>query len=333
MKKIAAVALVVVVAIVWLLNTSLLAPPPSGNAKILAHRGIHQVFHSEGLDNDTCTAERIETPRHSYLENTIASMRAAMESGADVVELDVHLTPDRQFAVFHDWTLDCRTDGSGVTQETPMSELKTLDIGYGYTADGGKSFPFRGQGAGQIPTLTEVFKALPEGRFLINFKSERREEGATLAVLLRFHPEWRKQVFGVYGGTAPTQETLRLVPGLRGYDRQSTIACLGRYAAYGWTGIVPDACRDTLIIVPGNYARFLWGWPDRFAARMQAAGSEIILLGPYSGGDFTSGIDSTDDLAFVPEGFSGYVWTNKAETIAPLLGKRPGAATDQANRQ
>ncbi len=65
----------------------------------------------------------------------------------------------------------------------------------------------------------------------------------------------------------------------------------------------------------------------------QAAGSEIILLGPYSGGDFTSGIDSTDDLAFVPEGFSGYVWTNKAETIAPLLGKRPGAATDQANRQ
>ncbi len=27
-----------------------------------------------------------------------------------------------------------------------MSELKTLDIGYGYTADGGKSFPFRGQG-------------------------------------------------------------------------------------------------------------------------------------------------------------------------------------------
>ncbi len=146
MKKIAAVALVVVVAIVWLLNTSLLAPPPSGNAKILAHRGIHQVFHSEGLDNDTCTAERIETPRHSYLENTIASMRAAMESGADVVELDVHLTPDRQFAVFHDWTLDCRTDGSGVTQETPMSELKTLDIGYGYTADGGKSFPFRARG-------------------------------------------------------------------------------------------------------------------------------------------------------------------------------------------
>ncbi|RVI45168.1 glycerophosphodiester phosphodiesterase, partial [Sinorhizobium medicae] len=49
MKKIAAVALVVV-AILWLLNTSLLATPPSGGAKILAHRGVHQVFNSEGLD-------------------------------------------------------------------------------------------------------------------------------------------------------------------------------------------------------------------------------------------------------------------------------------------
>ena len=38
-------------------------------------------------------------------------MRAAFDSGADVVELDVHLTPDGKFAVFHDWTLDCRTDG------------------------------------------------------------------------------------------------------------------------------------------------------------------------------------------------------------------------------
>ena len=331
MKKVAAVALVVV-ALVWLLNTSLLATPPAGAPKILAHRGIHQVFDLEDVENDTCTAERIEPPRHGYLENTIASMRAALDRGADVVELDVHLTPDRQFAVFHDWTLDCRTNGTGVTEETPMSKLKTLDIGYGYTADGGKTYPFRGRGTGQMPTLTEVFTALPNGRFLINFKSERREEGATLAVLLRFHPEWRKQVFGVYGGSAPTQETLRLIPGLKGYDRQSTLACLGRYVAYGWTGIVPEACHDTLIIVPSNYAPFLWGWPNRFAARMQAAGSEIILLGPH-GGDFASGIDSAADLSRVPDHFAGYVWTNRAETIAPLLGRHPAASTDQANRQ
>lgn len=332
MKKLI-VAVFAIAAALWFLNTSVLVTPPPGAVKILAHRGIHQVFKRDGVENDTCTAKRIEPPRHAYLENTIASMQAAMDSGAEVVELDVHLTPDREFAVFHDWTLDCRTDGTGVTEETPMSKLKTLDIGYGYTADGGKTFPFRGRAQGQMPTLTEVFTALPHGRFLINFKSERRAEGATLAVLLRAHPEWRKSVFGVYGGSAPTQETLRLVPGLRGYDRQTTLACLGRYAAYGWTGIVPEACRDTLVVVPANYAPFLWGWPDRFAARMRSVGSEIILLGRYGGGDFTSGIDSADDLALVPKNFAGYVWTNRAETIAPLLGKRMAATNHQANSE
>ena len=33
-----------------------------------------------------------------------------------MIEIDVHPTTDGQFAVFHDWTLDCRTNGAGVTR-------------------------------------------------------------------------------------------------------------------------------------------------------------------------------------------------------------------------
>lgn len=325
MKRFVIVA-VLFAAVVWLLNTSLLATPPLGAPKILAHRGIHQTYPKAGVGKDTCTAEMIEKPRHDYLENTIASMQAAFDAGAAVVELDVHLTPDRQLAVFHDWTLECRTEGTGVTEETPMTMLKTLDIGYGYTADGGKTFPFRGKGVGQMPTLQEVFTALPGRQFLVNFKSRRAEEGSALAALLETHPEWRAAVFGVYGGGEPTQETLKLVDGMRGYDRSSAVGCLARYLAYGWTGVVPAACQSTLVIVPGNYAPWLWGWPDRFAQRMKSAGSEIILLGPYAGGDFTTGIDSAEDLELVPETFSGYVWTNRAETIGPMLAKRQPAS-------
>lgn len=311
--------------VVWILNTSLLATPPEGAPKILAHRGIHQTYPKAGVGNDTCTAEIIEQPRHDYLENTIASMQAAFDAGAAVVELDIHLTPDRQFAVFHDWTLNCRTNGKGVTEETPMAELKTLDIGYGYTADGGKTFPFRGKGIRQMPTLEEVFAALPDRQFLVNFKSRRIEEGTALAALLEAHPDWRNAVFGVYGGDRPTRETLKLVDGMRGYDRKSAVGCLTRYAAYGWTGVVPAACENTLVIVPGNYAPWLWGWPDRFAQRMKSAGSDVILFGPYAGGDGTTGIDRVEDLELVPETFSGYVWTNRAETIGPLLAKRQQA--------
>src|SRR5690606_19975491 len=118
-------------------------------------------------------------------------MEAAFADGAEVVELDVHLTPDKKFAVLHDWTVDCRTEGKGVTEQLDMAYLKTLDLGYGYTADDGKTYPLRGKGVGMMPTLDEVLIRFPDRKFLINFKSRRTEEGDALAQMVEQHPEWR----------------------------------------------------------------------------------------------------------------------------------------------
>jgi hypothetical protein len=79
-------------------NTSLLAPQLSGKPVLLAHRGIAQRFDPVGVTNDTCTASRMQPPTHGYLENTIASMLASFEAGADIVELDVHPTTGRWIA-------------------------------------------------------------------------------------------------------------------------------------------------------------------------------------------------------------------------------------------
>jgi glycerophosphoryl diester phosphodiesterase len=127
-------------AFVYVNNTSLLSASRGGGPTLLAHRGLHQTFPAESLKADTCTAARIHPPEHGFLENTIASMQAAFDAGADVIELDVHPTTDGYFAVFHDWTLDCRTNGNGVTRERTLAELKVLDIGHGYTGDGGKTY-------------------------------------------------------------------------------------------------------------------------------------------------------------------------------------------------
>src|SRR5262245_35049566 len=113
----------------YLHNASCLARPRIATPALLAHRGVHQTFSCPALTADTCTAVCIGVPTHDYLENTIASMRAAFEHGADVVELDVHATTDAKLAVFHDWRLECRTDGIGVTHERSMTYLKTLDVG------------------------------------------------------------------------------------------------------------------------------------------------------------------------------------------------------------
>lgn len=317
-KKILA-GVVIFAGVVYLLNASWLAAPASpGTPRILAHRGVHQTYSRVDLDAETCTAARMDPPSHEFIENTIPSMRAAFAAGADVVELDVHLTPDKVFAVLHDWTIDCRTEGHGVTEETPWTTLKTLDVGYGYTADGGKTFPLRGKGVGLMPRLEDVYAAFPDGSFLVNFKSRRVEEGEALAAMLNADPKARVATFGVYGGSEPTQAALKAVPGLKGFDRTMLKGCLLPYEAYGWTGIVPSGCRNTIVALPVDYAPYAWGWPHRFLKRMRDAGSEVILVGPY-GGDFSTGIDTPEQAAKVPKGFDGYVWTNKVETIGPLL--------------
>lgn len=314
------VAIVLLAVGLWVGNTSMFQE--GGETLLLAHRGVHQTFSQDGIDNDTCTAGLIDEPTHAFLENTLRSMQEAFNAGASVVELDVHLTPDGQFAVFHDWTLDCRTDGSGVTRTTPMAQLQSLDVGHGYTADGGQTFPFRGEGIGMMPTLQEVYDRFPDRQFLINFKSRRAEEGVAMAAFLNGSIVARSAAFGVYGGQEPTRSALAAVDGLRGYDRASLEDCAVPLLALGWSGFIPEACRNTLLALPINIAPFVWGYPHRLTDRLAAHGTSVLLVGPYHGDGFSSGIDDSDTLARVPEGFEGYVWTNRIEMIAPLMALR-----------
>jgi len=323
MWKRVVLVLVIVIGAIYLFNAGWRVAPPEGEGiRLIAHRGVHQTFSREDLANDTCTAERIEPPRHEFLENTIASMQAAFAAGADIVELDVHPTTDGQFAVMHDWTVDCRTEGSGETRAHTMAALKALDIGHGYTADGGRTFPFRGKGVGQMPELKEVLAALPGRQFLVNFKSREAREGDMLAALVAENPQWRPAIWGAYGGDEPTFRAAEAMEGLNVWSRRGLMDCLLQYELLGWTGMVPEPCRNTKVMVPVNLAPFLWGWPNLFLARLQEAGSEVILLGPYGAGDpGTAGVDDLDTLAGIPAGFTGYVWTNRIELIGPALAR------------
>ena len=322
MRKVLLLALAVLIPLagfIYFNNRSRSTPPRGGAPVLLAHRGMAQTFGREGLENDTCTATRLDPPQHAYLENTLPSMEAAFAAGADVVEFDVHPTTDGKFAVFHDWTVDCRTEGKGVTREHTLAELKALDIGYGYTADGGKTFPFRGKGVGLMPSLDEVLAKFPGRRFLINIKSKDPTEGEKLAQrLAQLKPEERARLMA-YGGTAPINVLHERIPDMTVGSQASLKGCLVNYAMIGWAGIVPDACRMGIMFVPLNLAPWMWGWPDRFLERMQGAGVNVFVLGPYDGGFGTSGVDTTDQLARLPAGFAGGIWTNRIDRIGPAV--------------
>lgn len=101
----------------WLGNSSWLYGAPGKPPLLLAHRGLAQTFPIAQLSGSEDTSKLIYPPEHPFLENTLASMAAAFEHGADIVELDVQRTADDQFAVFHDELLEYRTNGQGQVRQ------------------------------------------------------------------------------------------------------------------------------------------------------------------------------------------------------------------------
>jgi glycerophosphoryl diester phosphodiesterase len=301
----------------FITNTSIFSGPVEEEPLLLAHRGVHQTFSMEGIENDTCTAERIFEPQHEYLENTIPSMKAAFEAGADIVELDVQPTTDGEFAVFHDWTLECRTDGTGVTREHTMAELRALDIGYGYTADNGKTYPFRGKGVGLMPTLGEVLQAFPDKELLIHIKSDDPEEGRLLAKYLKDYDFGNSSNISVYGGDNPVAALKEEMPVMRVISKATMKSCLYPYIAIGWTGYVPESCENSQLHIPEKIGPFLWGWTGTFYERMEEVNTRVILVA--GDGDFSEGFDKVKELERIPDRFTGYIWTNRIDLLGPAM--------------
>jgi glycerophosphoryl diester phosphodiesterase len=119
-------------------------------------------------------------------ENTLHAFERAAELGVDVIETDVRATADGELVLIHDDTLNRTTDGAGRVPVLTLAELKRLDAAYRWSPDGGRSFPLRGRGL-TVPTLREVFAALPSMRFNIEPKHSEPSIAAPLCRLIREH--------------------------------------------------------------------------------------------------------------------------------------------------
>jgi glycerophosphoryl diester phosphodiesterase len=62
-------------------------------------------------------------------ENTLPAFAAALDMGADGIELDVHCTADGQLVVIHDFSVNKTTDGQGEVSRMCFAEIARLDAG------------------------------------------------------------------------------------------------------------------------------------------------------------------------------------------------------------
>jgi len=97
-------------------------------------------------------------------ENTLLSIKRAMDIGVDAVEIDIHLSKDKELVVIHDATVDRTTNGKGPVSSYTVQEIKRLDAGKGEA----------------IPTLQEVIDLIDKRVMLI---IELKEEGTERSVV------------------------------------------------------------------------------------------------------------------------------------------------------
>jgi len=133
-------------------------------------------------------------------ENTLEAFIYSARMGVDVLELDIHSTADGTLVVMHDAAVDRTTAGRGRVNELTLEAVKKLDAGYLFSTDGRQIFPFRGKGI-TVPTLREIFDALPEMTFNIEPKQHTPSIVKPLCVLVREQKMVDKVIVGSFNQT------------------------------------------------------------------------------------------------------------------------------------
>jgi glycerophosphoryl diester phosphodiesterase len=109
----------------------------------------------------------------------MAAFAAAVELGADGLELDIHLSRDGIPVVVHDESLERTTDGRGRVADATLEELQQLDAGSWFSPE------FTGE---PLPSLAEVLSAF-SGKLKLNLELKEFSAGVEVLSLLRQYPD------------------------------------------------------------------------------------------------------------------------------------------------
>ena len=299
-----------------LMNASWLAGRPAGRLTLIAHRGSGQPIAADAPAD--CNARHVKPGEHGNLiENSAGAMTKAIGDGAGGLMLDVQATHDGEAAIFRDRWLECRTNGTGAVAERDLSYLRTLDIGYNYTSDGGRTFPQRGLGIGAMPTVYDVLRSYRTATLIFDL-ADARAADATVAAFRRAGVEIGPR----HGFAGPPEARARLRQLTQSgfvLDRGASDACLGPYRKTGWLGLVPAECGGATLILPRGGAFTLWGWPYRFMARMSGAGARFFIPGDGADGDHWVGLTEPEQLGEVPHDYTGMLLVEDMDNVGRAL--------------
>lgn len=103
-------------------------------------------------------------------ENTLESIKKALDLGVDGIEIDVHRCESGELVVFHDFTVDRITNGTGEISKQKLHVLKRLKTKGNY----------------EIPTLAQVL-AFVDNKCLLNIELKGQDTAKEAARIITFY--------------------------------------------------------------------------------------------------------------------------------------------------
>ena len=165
---------------------------------------------------------RAHTSDRTVPENSVSSVEDAIDSGAEVIECDTHVTSDGVVVVCHDQTINATTDGTGDITKMTYAELQKYNLKdrNGRVTDE------------KMPTLEEFLKA-GRGRIYYNLDYSPRTATSQQVVDIVMKLDMMESVFFYCNSAQKAEEVLGITP---------------KAHVYTWTG-----SHKPMIGLPGNY--------------------------------------------------------------------------------
>ncbi|MEU9208394.1 glycerophosphodiester phosphodiesterase [Streptomyces sp. NPDC048415] len=194
----------------------------------------------------TVTAVAHRGDPYRVRENTIDSLRSALQLGADAVEIDVRLTRDGVPVLLHDETLKRLWE-----RERPLLSLSWDEV--------------RGLTAGGVPTLVDALAATGDSRIMVDLPGAA--DGKAVRRIVDVVREWGARERVYYCAGAPAMLAVRAA------DPAAEIALT-------WTTLAPP--RPALLeAVRPRWLNYRFGLVDRaFAARVHRDGYLLSVWTP-----------------------------------------------------
>jgi hypothetical protein len=122
------------------------------------------------------------------------------------------------------------------------------------------------------------------------------------------------------GDDAVVAAVAKARPKALAFSVASARACAASYKSSGMIGSVPDNCRDKVMLLSlDDLGYTLWGWPNRFLARMQAANTRVIIAESIGTDGAIKGLNNVEQYNDIANSYNGYIWIDNITDLGPAL--------------